>query len=323
VQVLDADNNVVATLAEFPAMPGKPVQTTIDPGVQNAAEAALAGAKGEAAIVAIRASTGEVLASASVPTSNAYDIALRGSYPPGSTFKVITTADLLQHGFTPSSTLSCPATVTVNGQTFRNFEGEAEPSLSLLDAFAASCNNAFIGAAKDLPLDSLPATAAKFGLGTKENIGVDAFGGSVPAPTTPNEQAATSIGQGKVTASPLAMASVAATVASGTWHAPRLVAGAANDTVASVALDPGVVSSLQQMMAAVVARGTAAGAGLPPGTIGKTGTAEFGSGNPPQTHAWFVGARGDLAFAVLVVGGGVGGAVAAPIGARFLATLGS
>jgi cell division protein FtsI/penicillin-binding protein 2 len=73
------------------------------------------------------------------------------------------------------------------------------------------------------------------------------------------------------------------------------------------------------MMAAVVTSGTAAGAGLPSGTFGKTGTAEFGTANPPQTHAWFIGYRGDLAFAVIVVGGGVGGDVAAPVAARFLA----
>jgi cell division protein FtsI/penicillin-binding protein 2 len=72
----------------------------------------------------------------------------------------------------------------------------------------------------------------------------------------------------------------------------------------------------------VVTNGTAAGAHLPPGTFGKTGTAEFGTDNPPKTHAWFVGYRGDVAFAVLVEGGGVGGAVAAPIAAAFLRTLG-
>jgi cell division protein FtsI/penicillin-binding protein 2 len=76
------------------------------------------------------------------------------------------------------------------------------------------------------------------------------------------------------------------------------------------------------MMAEVVTSGTAAGARLPVGTHGKTGTAEFGSGNPPATHAWFVGYDGDIAFAVLVVSGGVGGAVAAPIAAKFLAATG-
>ena len=72
------------------------------------------------------------------------------------------------------------------------------------------------------------------------------------------------------------------------------------------------------MLAAVVTKGTAAGAGLPPATHGKTGTAEFGTANPPQTHAWVIGYRGNLAFAIIVTGGGVGGTVAAPIAGTFL-----
>jgi len=323
IRVVSADGvNRLAELARFPATPGTPVQTTIDPAVQRAIETALATVPGEAAIVAVRASTGEVLGSASVPASNGYDIALRGQYPPGSTFKLITTAALLEHGLTPGSVLTCPPTVNIGGQTFRNFEGEAAGSLTLAQAVTISCNNAFIGAVDGLGFDVLPAVAAKFGLGVDPQLGVAAFGGSVPVPTGPSEHAATAIGQAKVTASPLAMAVVAATVASGTWHAPRLVAGAPNDSVAPEPIDPGVAAALQDMTAQVVARGTASGAGLPPGTHGKTGTAEFGSGNPPPTHAWFVGYRDDLAFAVIVVNGGVGGQVAAPLAARFLNALG-
>ena len=321
VGIVDETGGTVATLASFPQKPGTPVQLTLDPTVQRAAEQALAGIAGEAAIVVVRASTGEILGSASLPVDRPFDLALRGRLPPGSTFKIVTTADLLQHGLTPTSGLSCPATITVDGQQFRNFEGESAASLTLAQAFAISCNAAFIGAAGDLPADSFPATAAQFGVGTEPDLGLAAFGGSVPAPTSRSEQAATSIGQAKVVVSPLTMASVAATVAAGTWHAPRLVVGAANDRVAPRPLDPGVAAALQSMMQGVVTSGTAAGAGLPPGTIGKTGTAEFGGGSPPPTHAWFVGARGDLAFAVVVYGGGVGGAVAAPIAAKLLAGL--
>lgn len=322
IRVTDASGATVATLAEFPAQPGAPVQLTIDPGVQAAAEAALEGLPDEGAIVVVRASTGEVLASASVPTSRELDIALRGQYPPGSTFKIVTTAALLEQGLTPGSVLACPATVTVNGRVFRNYEGEAAGSLTLADAVRTSCNNAFINGMEGVGLDVLPKVAAQFGLGVDPQLGLGAYGGSVPAPVSADEQAATAIGQSKVTVSPLAMAGVAAAVASGAWHAPRLVAGAPNDTVPARPLDAGVVSALQSMMAAVVTGGTASGARLPAGTHGKTGTAEFGSGSPPPTHAWFVGYRDDLAFAVLVPNGGVGGQVAAPVAARFLTALG-
>ena len=124
-------------------------------------------------------------------------------------------------------------------------------------------------------------------------------------------------------ASPVQMASVAAAVASGRWHAPTLTtapAPAAGPVVAPLA--PTIDSTLKSFMASVVRPGgTAAGAGIPAGTFGKTGTAEFGNDNPPQTHAWFIGFRGDLAFAVIVEGGGVGGRVAAPLAAGFLRAL--
>jgi cell division protein FtsI/penicillin-binding protein 2 len=118
------------------------------------------------------------------------------------------------------------------------------------------------------------------------------------------------------------MASVAAAVASGQWRAPSLTTAPAAPAVTAPALDSGIAATLRQFMASVPQPGgTAAGAGLPPGTFGKTGTAEFGSGNPPQTHAWFIGYRGNLAFAVIVEGGGVGGRVAAPLAAKFLNAL--
>jgi cell division protein FtsI/penicillin-binding protein 2 len=325
IEVVDASGATVATVATFSAHPGSPVQTTIDPTVQQAAEAALSGVTDPAALVAVRASTGAVLASVSLPGSQAFDNALAGTYPPGSTFKVVTAAALIEHGLSPSSPASCPSTITVGGQTFHNFEGEAQTSLTLEQAFAESCNAAFIGLAGTLPDPSFASTAAQFGIGAKLQLGLAAFGGKVPTPSSDADRAATSIGQAGVLVSPLDMATMAASVDAGSLHLPRLVVGAADDTVPAQALDPTVISDLQAMMAAVVVSptGTAAAAGLPAGTHGKTGTAEFGTATPPQTHAWFIGYRGDLAFAVLRVGGGIGGLVAAPIAAKFLGGAGS
>jgi len=325
IVIVDAGAVTVATVATFASHAGTPVRTTIDPTIQQAAESALAGETDPAALVALDPSTGNVLASVSLPESDDFDNALAGSFPPGSTFKVVTSADLIEHGSTPSSPASCPPTITVGGQTFHNFEGEATPSLSLEQAFAESCNAAFIGLAASLPDGSFTTTAAQFGIGATLHMGVTAFGGRVPTPDTDAGRAATSIGQANVLVSPLAMATAAAAVDAGSLHLPRLVVGAGDDTAPARALNPTVVSDLRTMMAAVVTspQGTAAGAGLPAGTYGKTGTAEFGTANPPQTHAWFIGYRNNLAFAVLVVGGGIGGKVAAPIAAKFLDALGS
>ena len=322
VRVTDATGNTLATVARFQSKTGTAVATTIDPAYQQAVEGALNGVAQPASMVVMRASTGEILASVSRPLTETFDTAVSGQYPPGSTFKVVTAADLIEHGLGPTSPATCPPTITVGDTVLHNFESEAQPSLSLAQAFAVSCNTAFIGLSSNLPDASFAPTAAQFGIGVAPHLGLVAFGGAVPDPTTDVERAATAIGQASVVVSPLAMATAAAAVDSGSLHEPRLVVGAPDDTVPSKSLDPTVDSDLKTMMAGVVANGTAAAAGLPSGTLGKTGTAEFGSGNPPQTHAWFVGFRGDIAFCVLVVGGGVGGAVAAPIAAKFLRALG-
>ena len=321
VEILSSAGTYVSTVATFTGRPGTPVQTTIDPNIQRAAESALTGVTVPAAIVAVQASTGAVLGSVSVPSTDAFDIALAGSFPPGSTFKVITASDLIEHGLTPESPATCPPSVTVGGATFHNFEGESFSPLNMEQAFAMSCNAAFIGLSSTLPYESFPATAAQFGIGATFHMGLAAFNGKVPTPTSDVTRAATSIGQAQVVVSPLDLAIAAAALDSGTLHLPRLVSGAPDDSAPAQPLNATVVSDLQAMMAAVVDSpiGTAAGAGLPSGTHGKTGTAEFGSGTPPKTDAWFIGYRGDLAFAVLVVGGGVGGTVAAPIAAKFLA----
>jgi cell division protein FtsI/penicillin-binding protein 2 len=114
------------------------------------------------------------------------------------------------------------------------------------------------------------------------------------------------------------MAGVAATVAAGRWHAPRLLAGDPRRAIAP--LDASVRDTLRTLTRAVVTEGTGTAlAGVPGDVHGKSGTAEFGGGDPPPTHAWFIAYRGDVAVAVLVENGRSGGSVAAPIAARFFA----
>ena len=72
------------------------------------------------------------------------------------------------------------------------------------------------------------------------------------------------------------------------------------------------------MMRAVVTGGTAAGVGFPAGVYGKTGTAEYLNGTKLASHGWFIGYRGDVAFAVLVEGGGYGAHSAGPVANAFL-----
>ena len=318
VSVVNSTGASVATVATLASHPGNPVTTTIEPSVQTAAEAALSGENKSAALVAVNPKSGNVLAAVSV-NSGGFDQAIDGGFPPGSTFKVITSTALITHGLTPQSSASCPTTATVDGEVFHNAEGEA-PVSNLLQAFTESCNTAFIRlATSHLTPSDFPATATMFGLGRSLNLGLSGFDGSVPKPTDEADLAATSIGQGRVLMSPLSMAMVAAAADTGTVRSPRLVVGGSGGSAATSTLPSDVVSDLHEMMASVVASGTAANQGLPAGTYAKTGTAEYGTTNPLKIDAWLMGFKGDIAFACLVVNSnGNGGPTCGPIVAKFL-----
>jgi cell division protein FtsI/penicillin-binding protein 2 len=322
VEVLDGGGAVVRRILLARGEPGRPVRTTLDPAMQTAAEQALSGLTQPAALVAVRASTGEILAAANTPADSGLDRALVGSYPPGSSFKVVTTLALLVGtGLDPAATVPCPQRAVVDGKPFTNFEGEAPGAVSFSVDFAVSCNTAFVGLASHLAAASLESAASTLGVGARWNLPVPAFSAPVPPPVDTAELAADAIGQGRVLVSPLTMALVAGGVDSGTWRPPVLVTDPSPSGPAATpqALPAAADVQLRQLMRLVVTSGTGTAANLPgPPVYGKTGTAEFGSANPPRTHAWFIGFRGDVAFAVVVEGGGVGGAVAAPVAARFL-----
>jgi cell division protein FtsI/penicillin-binding protein 2 len=308
------------TLHTIKGKPGKDVTTSIDLRVQNAAADAVRENKKPTSLVAIRPSTGEIVAVAN--SVGGFNRALGGTYPPGSTFKTITAAGLLAEGLTPSSKVTCPEKSKIGGLDIRNSDHEAFGSLSFLDSYAHSCNTTFAPlAASKLGAQKLYDMASLLGFNQTLNIGVPTTKGSMPKATSDAELASEAFGQARITSSPLVMASVAAAVADGSWRPPTLVP-ALKQKLRVKPLPSGVAAPLQQMMRAVVTKGTAHAAGLPSGTAGKTGTAEFGPAGKIQTHAWFIGFRGDIAFAVVVEAGGMGGDVAAPIAADFLKHIG-
>lgn len=307
-------------LERFAGAAPKSVATTLRPDVQAAADAALDGVKVPAALVAVDAATGGVLAVASRPLTEPLNRALAGRYPPGSTFKIVTT-DALIAAAGADQRLACPAEATVGGKRFKNFEGEALGDITLRDALVHSCNTAFASAAAKLPADQLVAAAGRYGFGAEYTVGLGSKNpAEFPVPRDEAERAAAAIGQGRVLATPAHMASVAAAATTGTWHAPHLLIPAPTAPPAG-SPTPAAVELLKAFMRGVVTEGTAKAAAAVPGLVGKTGTAEFGTGDPLPTHAWFVGVRNGIAFAVLLEGGGVGGRDAAPLGARFAAAL--
>jgi hypothetical protein len=134
-------------LFSTPAKPGKPLETTLDIDLQTLAEDTLAGVQPASALVAIRPSSGDIVAAASGPGAKGLNAATFGQYAPGSTFKVVTTLALLRAGLTPESTVSCTPTVTVDGKRFKNYDDYPSGALGqipLRQAFAESCNTALI-----------------------------------------------------------------------------------------------------------------------------------------------------------------------------------
>ena len=315
------------TLFEAEPTPGSDLHTTLDPRLQQRADDLLAHVGPASAVVALQPSTGAVLAAASGPGSDGYNTATFGRYAPGSTFKVVSALALLRSGLTPASTVSCTPTISVDGKRFKNYSDYPSGRLgriSLQDALANSCNTGFISQHGRLHGRDLADAAAALGVGVDHDLGFPAYFGQVPPPASETEGAADMIGQGKVLASPMAMAAVVASVARGETVVPHLITGdeATEDTEASVdrPLTGAEARRLRAMMRAVVAEGSGVvlGSLQPPPVIAKTGTAEYGSGAPLRTHAWMIAAQGDLAVAVFVETGESGSRTAGPILRSFL-----
>ena len=209
--------------------------------------------------------------------------------------------------------------MTVNGEVFHNAEGDGVAS-TLEQAFAESCNTAFIGLVDNhlRPRLTVQATAAAYGLGTTPQIGLNAVAASVPLPRA-NGLAAAAIGQGKCCCPRSTWPRWLPRWPPAPCATPRWWPGRPTTPPPPHALPAAVVTQLQQMMVAVVTLGTAAGTGLPAGTYAKTGTAEYGTTNPLKIDAWLMGFKDNVAFAVLTVDSpGNGGPTDGPIAAQFL-----
>ena len=297
------------TLFEQPTQAGTPVTTTLSRVVQAAAEDAVEPLPQQAMLVALQPSTGEVLAVAQNSAADAEGpLALTGRYPPGSSFKVVTAAAVLQAGRSPQSPVDCPPTTMVEGRVIPNIDRFGLGTVPLITAFARSCNTTFAQLAADLAPQGLTEAARQLGVGMDYHVrGVTTITGSVPPTTDTLGRAVDGIGQGTVLASPFGMALAVSTVAAGALPTPVLIRGSQTAVNGPVPppLPAAVTGALQAMTREVVTTGTASAlAGL--GEVhGKTGTAQFGDGS--RSHGWFVGYRDDLAFAVLVVDGGSSG----------------
>lgn len=373
--ILDGDSQVLLAqrlrnLFTGSQRQGGGVVLTLDSAMQQVAASALNGRKG--AVVALNAKTGAVLALSSSPSYDPNTLAVFDSssadaayqkllsdpsrpltnraiagdrYAPGSSFKILTVAALLEKGVaTPSTPMDSPVETTLPGTStsISNIEsttcGDGKPTLT--EAFARSCNTTFVLASEKLTHDELADMAQRFGFGSDLSIPLDVTPSEFPATTDAAQLAMSAIGQYDVQVTPMQMAMIAQTVANkGTEMKPYLieqvvdadlqVQSTTSPQELATPISPEISSQLTQMMRAVVDEPY--GSGTPMAIDGvavaaKTGTAELGDGSG-RANAWAVGfAPADdpqIAFAVVVEGDDAqpvphGGTVAGPIARALL-----
>lgn len=293
---------------------GGPVRTTIDARVQRAAEKAMGRhLRGRnAGLVAVRIDSGEVVAVANGPASG-FNRAFQGTYAPGSTWKVVTSAALLSKGaVSPSTRVDCPKYLTV-GKQFHNVETSSIPGATFRQDFIHSCNTAFVALRGRLADDEMTRFAKEhFGIGAEWKTGVGSVDADVPVPEGETEKAAALFGQGRLRTNPLAMASVTATAVSGTFHQPLLVKGTDQPEVATRRLPSEVVAQLRSLMRDTVTDGSAKVLAGVPGEVGaKTGTAEVTEDG--NNNGWLVAYDDEIAVACVVEGAESGSGSAGPV----------
>ncbi|HZF90176.1 penicillin-binding transpeptidase domain-containing protein [Streptomyces sp.] len=296
------------------------VRTTLSPRLQAAAEEQVA-ARARASVVVLKPSTGEILAVAN--SSPGFNTAFQGSLAPGSTMKVVTSSMLIEKGLASADKAHpCPKYFTYGNWKFQNDDKFEIKGGTFKASFARSCNTAFISQAPKLKDDDLTKQAQQvFGLSMNNwAVGVPTFDGSVPVESKAQMGAAL-IGQGGVRMNPLNMASVSATVKSGVFRQPYLVAPSVDGrslATASRTMSASTLAQLRDLMSYTAAYGTAAEAmaGVGGDVGAKTGSAEVD--NQKKPNGWFTAYRDDLAAAGVVQAAGHGGETAGPIVAALL-----
>ncbi|WP_188191307.1 penicillin-binding transpeptidase domain-containing protein [Nonomuraea sp. SYSU D8015] len=289
-----------ATLKEWLGRQNVPVRTTIDSGIQAAAERAVADTS-TSALVAVDRNSGEIRAVATKGDMHQEKDALAGKYPAGTAFSIVAADALIKAKVSPKQRLDCPEERTVGGAKFvqTGQSGGTTSSGTFQEHFAKGCVTALASLARRVKADDLKKSAEAFGVGLPWGLPLKSFSGSFPALSGDADKARAIAGQ-NVEVSPLGMALVAAAVSSGTWRPPVLVTDPKSPDPSAETVpvtQPAPVPVDQQVRAALVPMMRTGAAGTP-AQAGK-GTVYGVRANAGSQLTWWVGWQGDVAIAVL------------------------
>jgi penicillin-binding protein 2 len=372
---VDAFGRELRQLDQRPSYPGANVYLTLDLKLQQEAEACLEDREG--AVVALDPRSGKIRAMASAPpfsqeaferglsasewqelVSHKYhpllNRALKGQYPPGSTFKIVMAiAGLEEKVITPSTTVYCSGAMPFGNHVFRCWRRGGHGRMNLHSALVHSCDIYFYHLGRRLGIERIAAWSRRFGLGGVSGLKVDSERPGLVAssawkkarfgyPWQEGDTVSVSIGQGYNLTTPLQMAQVVAALANGgIFYEPQLVERVESPDgeilyqsqpveKSRLGADPEHLALVQKSLLDVVNHGTGRNSRLPHlHAAGKTGTSQVvalekirGGKKEFQNHAWFVAYapfdEPQLAVSVLVEHAGGGGAVAAPMAKRLM-----
>jgi penicillin-binding protein 2 len=374
---VDAYGRELGQLDKVFPTPGDNVYLTVDSRMQRTAEACLQGKVG--AIVALNPNNGNILAMASSPTysQEAFERgltvaewekiihnknhplenrAIKGLYPPGSTFKIVMAVAGLEEGvITPKTIIVCKGEYPLGNHIFHCWKRSGHGPMNLYRALVHSCDIYFYEVGRRLGIARIAKWSRRFGLGEPTGVKLaHEMSGLVPTaawkkarfhrPWQEGDTLSVAIGQGYNLVTPIQMARVVATIANGgTVYKTHLVKKVESPSgeilyrakpvvVSRLDASPATIALVQRALVGVVNDGTGRSARLPNIQVaGKTGTAQVVAlnrdkkhkHNGDQDHAWFVGyaPAGDpkIAVAVLIEHGGHGGSVAGPLASRVIA----
>lgn len=297
----------VDTAAEDDIYVKEGITTTLELGLQKEAESILADCENPAALVVLKADTGEILASASTPVFDPENLeeymdssegelinkVTQGTYPPGSVFKIIVAAAALEAGISPEKTFNCKGSETVNGHVVKCETGgeTGHGEITFKQAFADSCNSAFIQLGQMAGAEVIIEMAYRFGLG---GTVFESFPGEQPGNIMSVKEskgaaiANLSIGQGENLVTPLQVAAMTSIVAND-GKKTGIKITLTDDNGETECISPETVDVLQEMMETTMVSGTGSSLELQVSAGAKTGSAESMQGGQEVIHGWITG----------------------------------